>query len=309
MTLLMGIDEAGYGPNLGPFVMSSALFSVPNDNTSDLWKALQTSVRKASQKTDGRLVVDDSKLVYSPVTGIGVLEKNIWPFIQLKAHKANTLSELWQALCLTPSHAVQHEPYLQWDKVLPQGTVSVSSQALLQGNLNQSGIRLEQLQSCIIMPRQFNQLTQEYDSKAAVPLTCIKELVARLPTDERVEITIDRLGGRQHYLQQVKQWFPDSSVSVISETTRCSRYQIDDRISIQFLVQADQQSFSVALASMLSKYWRELIMSQFNAWFSSQLPGLKPTAGYPVDASRFWNDIEPLRKSHRFVVNDWWRER
>ena len=29
MPWLMGIDEAGYGPNLGPFVMSAALFHVP----------------------------------------------------------------------------------------------------------------------------------------------------------------------------------------------------------------------------------------------------------------------------------------
>jgi ribonuclease HII len=159
------------------------------------------------------------------------------------------------------------------------------------------------------MPRQFNEITRKYDSKAAVPLFCIKELVSRLPPDEMIEVTIDRLGGRHHYLDQVKEWFPRANVKIITETAKISRYQIDDRITIGFLVKADQQRFSVALASMLSKYWRELIMSQFNAWFTSQLPGLKPTAGYPVDACRFWHEIEPLRKNIGLIDDDWWRQR
>ncbi|HMP18459.1 MAG TPA: hypothetical protein PKD72_15645, partial [Gemmatales bacterium] len=68
-------------------------------------------------------------------------------------------------------------------------------------------------------------------------------------------------------------------------------------------------SFPVALASMLSKYWRELFMQQFNGWFSKQQPGVAPTAGYPVDAARFWQEVLPTREPLQLRAADWWRER
>ena len=33
-------------------------------------------------------------------------------------------------------------------------------------------------------------------------------------------------------------------------------------------------------------------MMQFNAFWQHHIPELKPTKGYPVDAKRFWDDIE-----------------
>jgi hypothetical protein len=78
MTWIVGIDEAGYGPNLGPFVMSAAAFEVPAAlGTSDLWKALSATVRRCSDEEDDRLVVDDSKLVYSGARTLGGLEKSV----------------------------------------------------------------------------------------------------------------------------------------------------------------------------------------------------------------------------------------
>ena len=84
---------------------------------------------------------------------------------------------------------------------------------------------------------------------------------------------------------------------------------IGDNIEISFLVEADGNSLPVALASMLSKYLREIFMGQFNAWFQEQQPGIKPTAGYPVDSHRFWQDAEPTRLRLELKNEDWWRER
>lgn len=309
MPKIIGIDEAGYGPNLGPFTMSSACFTIPDDVDADLWKTLRHAVRRAAGKADGRLIVDDSKEVYSPKTGIGILEKHLGPWLKLATTGFTQLDELWQQIALTPKADVVHEPYVQWNESLSISQLSLSSTAILQGTLQQTGVTLHKLQSCIISPRQFNSLTKHADSKAAVPLHCVGQLLQSLPADETIDITIDRLGGRQRYVDPVQKWFLQHRVSIVSEEPHCSEYAVGSNIRIRFRVQADQYSFPVALASMLSKYWRELLMKQFNTWFAQQQPGITPTAGYPLDATRFWNDVAPTRQRLQLIESDWWRER
>ena len=63
----------------------------------------------------------------------------------------------------------------------------------------------------------------------------------------------------------------------------------------------------VALASMVSKYVREVVMTQFNRFWQQHVPDLKPTKGYPVDAARFWTDIEPTVKKLKIAKSDVWR--
>jgi hypothetical protein len=65
---------------------------------------------------------------------------------------------------------------------------------------------------------------------------------------------------------------------------------------ITFGVESESRSLPVALASMLSKYLRELHMAVFNEFWRERRPQLKPTAGYAVDARRFLSDIAVLRK-------------
>ena len=44
---------------------------------------------------------------------------------------------------------------------------------------------------------------------------------------------------------------------------------------------------------MACKYLREVCMRQFNRFWAKHVPGLKPTAGYPTDAKRFYDAIRP----------------
>ena len=63
---------------------------------------------------------------------------------------------------------------------------------------------------------------------------------------------------------------------------------------VSFRPRADGESVAVALASMTAKYLREVSMRQFNRHWQTHLPGLKSTAGYPVDGARFYAEIAPL---------------
>src|SRR5438067_3282967 len=81
MSWIIGIDEAGYGPNLGPLVMTAVACRVPDDlGCPNLWQLLGRVVRQAAddaEEGDGRVLVDDSKLLYSTTRGLAELERGV----------------------------------------------------------------------------------------------------------------------------------------------------------------------------------------------------------------------------------------
>src|SRR5262245_51396934 len=86
MPWLIGIDEAGYGPNLGPLVMTAVASRVPPEHASGkLWTVLRAAVRRPSQPDDGRLCVDDSKEVFSQTRGLLELERAVLAAVALPA--------------------------------------------------------------------------------------------------------------------------------------------------------------------------------------------------------------------------------
>src|SRR5260370_2090866 len=104
MAWILGIDEAGYGPNLGPFVMSAVACQAPAELTrSCLWAALDPAVRRGGRKKDARLLVDDSKVVYSSAKGLAGLEGGLFSLLPLPAL---TLDEVLVRLCPDDRHAV-----------------------------------------------------------------------------------------------------------------------------------------------------------------------------------------------------------
>ena len=65
----VGIDEAGYGPNLGPLVMTAVVAEGPDDRPPDLWPDLAATVAPGREPRR-RLWVDDSKAIYRGGQGL-----------------------------------------------------------------------------------------------------------------------------------------------------------------------------------------------------------------------------------------------
>jgi hypothetical protein len=60
---------------------------------------------------------------------------------------------------------------------------------------------------------------------------------------------------------------------------------------------------------MTSKYLREVLMREFNAFWCGQVENLKPTAGYPGDSARFFEAILEAMQRLQIEGGTVWRAR
>jgi hypothetical protein len=107
-------------------------------------------------------------------------------------------------------------------------------------------------------------------------------------------IYADKHGGRARYRALLQRCFPQWDLRILRESIQASSYQLtrgDLSWKIHFQAKAESGHLPVALASIYAKYVRELFMTMLNAYWSEQVPGLRPTAGYYADGRRFLADI------------------
>ena len=301
MVVLAGIDEAGFGPILGPLVVSSSVFSLPHHlSTADLWQVLKKSVGSKRKHLAGRLLVADSKKVYNRSVGIKHLERSVLSCLRCLGKEPATLTELLELLC--PDCLEQLSDY-PWYKDINNLRISVDSadrtiaSSALADDLTSNGIELLGLKSFCLEVERYNTMVSNVKNKARVLFTAVSRLIKNAFDNfagDDLQIIIDRQGGRMHYRKALQLMFPDMELKILQESQTASSYELQTNgksMRLHFVVNADEQFLPVSLASMVSKYLRELLMSCMNRYFTSFYPGLKPTAGYWKDGLRFVEDL------------------
>ena len=106
---------------------------------------------------------------------------------------------------------------------------------------------------------------------------------------------VDKLGATSHYAPGLMRAFEDRHLKVVAEDQDRSAYEMVTGPScwqISFTRSGDSRHMPVAMASLISKYVREILMECFNAYWSGHVADLKPTAGYYQDGLRFLSDIK-----------------
>lgn len=300
MAYLIGTDEAGYGPNLGPLVISASVWEVPDGlDAAAMYDRLAAVVgREPRDCVPGGpcLAVADSKALYSPQRGLRHLERAVLASLAALGRGACDWEELVASLAFDEDGRTDaaawypdHSPAVPREAE-PDEAASLG--ARLRAGLASACVDLVDLRSLLVFPARFNRLLDEHGSKGEAlshqTLALTARLIDRLPGGPIV-VVCDKHGGRSRYQDLLADHFPDWFIEVRGEGRARSVYRFGpDGRRIEFRFEAQGEScLATALASMTSKYLRELAMAALNAFWSTQVPGLRPTAGYPVDAGRF----------------------
>jgi hypothetical protein len=328
--LIIGIDEAGYGPRLGPLVIGGSAWLTPQTVCQ---RQLTDHLAKCFQPISwyercGHVPLGDSKVLYRSGTGLASLESGLMALFLLANPFPNNLLELLRPMVGSELfHVSKSDGLLPWyrqlesfsvpqsirlDRVELQRLSQLATAALQDHQLEMVGIK-----SLIIDEPDFNNQVVKLGSKGTLLSLASLRLAGQLwqlgesgQCIDAVEIFCDRQGGRKNYLPLLMHWMPDAWFTETRRSNdRCS-YQSTKGTPVQvhFSVAGDRFP-PTALASMTAKYVRERLMQSFNHFWIQHVDGLAPTAGYPTDAVRFREQIQLTARRLGLDSHLWWREK
>lgn len=312
---LFGIDENGYGPRLGPLVVTGAAVVAPAggrrlDSPGENRRLHDLGARLAGAGTFG---VRDSKQVFRGgprdreklediVLAFFLFAEGFLPSVSgdyLGRVLANGVADLafpcpgpaarlvclgGRPLCLEPDR--RHRL---------AGRAAAIGTAFAAAGL--ADFRVRSLAFC---PALFNRavtggpgpgwLSGAAGSKAALVTRGGLFLAAAAARDAgRFSVAAGKVGGTRDYRAPLAAFFPAGPVAPLEEGAAASRYLVRAAAgagSIAYLRGAEEQSFLVALASLFGKYTRELFMDSINVRLDTPGADRRPASGYrdPVTA-------------------------
>lgn len=318
--LHIGVDEAGYGPLLGPLVLGTAALRVTDrrdgkDSLAGRLRGLvvrQPRSLRAARERRLPVPIDDSKRIHRRF-GLEGLARGVGAFAAaMGTPPPADLADLLERFSDRQPEEFACRP---WYEDLGATVPRYPWTGPLCDHFHRRGVEALDLR---VLPLSAAELNVEFtlrENKARVLAlasgACLLSLLDRFPGED-AEVVFDRQGARLDYGDFLADLFPFASIARRAAPAGEAHYDVrlpDRRLAIRFATGADRLSLAVSWASMAAKLTRELFMICFNAWFQGRAPGVRPTAGYYEDGRRFLADVAHIVEGEPIAEADLVRSR
>lgn len=324
--LVIGVDEAGYGPSMGPLTICATAWRVPLDlDASEMTCLLEPEfLAKPIKQNSSHVPIGDSKKIHRDTYAVEglILGARFLSFAidgnvpsEWDDQIASIAEEDWNRFSSIPWYAKKYSKHSEiLDSIFPDQANYF--QAAIR-KTKSHGIQLAGIRMRVIDEIEFNRQVDRTGNKSTLlseaSLGLVKQMILELSKEgEAVEVYCDKHGGRNRYQAVLTYSFDEEWFDIESESRACSRYKAnwaEHPMQIQFKVDGDS-IFPSAAASIIAKWTREELMNRLNGfWQSEVVGGIQPTAGYYVDATRFAKQIEGAVKKLGLAPDQWWRKK
>jgi ribonuclease HII len=278
MATLVGIDENGLGPALGPLVSTAATLRMPRYEPEAL-AALGASlgIHDSKQTSAFRKMRAAESLALATAEALsGKAPANVDDF--LAALSLDSLPDL-QAPC--PSSEAREQCWSSCAPLPAFGGDLAEGRRMLDG-LGRAHAEVVSVRTVVNCVRRLNDALDAGRNKLLVNLTAFERLslAARECVSEDVDVYCGMIGGIRDYETRFSRLAP-RAVTKVDEGVRGSiRYDVSGLGRMRFSIDADAGHLPVAFASMIGKYVRELTTGRIVAYYRALDPRLEDVSGY-----------------------------
>ncbi len=293
---IVGVDENGLGPRLGPLVATALTIEVERYDMSALEAA-----GAALHVGDSKRVSGFGRMAHAESLALALAEA-------AAGHVPTDADMLLEAIGLDAVAALRArcpDDGATARQCWPQLPLPAFGGDLARGRnvldaLANEGVHVHRVRTAVVCAGALNDALAAGSTKLRVDL----ELFERLILDARARCSSDVLalcgmvGGIRRYLDYFDRL---AQPEVLREVKGASVYQVPGVGRVSFEVKADDRHLPVGLASMVGKYVRELGMARLMAFYRERDPTLPAASGYHDKVTaRFIDGSRELR--HRLAI-------
>ncbi len=277
MPWLVGIDENGLGPRLGPLIVTAVLARI----TSSASQHLATDPKAFLHER----LADSKKLVAHRHVTLG----EAWARVIAETPDPASPASLVDELCLEPVGSLQSDcPRV----VLPQcwsddgecfaaGDEELGRARSDLAHLQHIGIDPVWARSCVVCVKRINDARRRGVTRLDLDLRAMESLIlaARERAGTEIAARCGKVGGLTRYAGRFT-LLDGYRATVVNEHRSASCYRVAGVGQVEFLRDAEELDPLVSLASLVGKWMREVLMARIVRFYRRHDDGLPDASGY-----------------------------